>query len=58
MRMTIMAALLLAGCGDRQPVPTQAENRQLDEAANRLDTAPDSLEAIDENALEPDNRAE
>ncbi|PSJ36903.1 hypothetical protein [Allosphingosinicella deserti] len=38
------ALALLAGCGDKETnAPTAEENAQLDEAANMLDTSPDSL---------------
>jgi hypothetical protein len=47
-----LLALALAACGDRT-TPTAEENRQLDNAAEMLDSAPDALENIDENALRP-----
>jgi hypothetical protein len=45
-------ALLLAACGDTS-VPSAEENAQLDNAAEMLDSAPDALEGIDENAIDP-----
>ncbi|WP_165356459.1 hypothetical protein [Sphingosinicella sp. BN140058] len=42
--LTAAALALLAGCGDKESTgPTAEENAQLDEAANMLDTSPDSL---------------
>lgn len=46
-----LCLLLLAGCG-RGDVPTSAENRQLDNSEAMLDAAPDTLNAIDGNALD------
>jgi hypothetical protein len=43
-------ALLLCGCGDRTS-PSAEQNRQLDNAAEMLDEAPDALGNIDANAL-------
>ena len=43
-------ALLLAACGDRS-VPSAEENAQLDNAEEMLNSAPDALEGIDENAI-------
>jgi hypothetical protein len=45
-----LCLLLLAGCGDRS-TPSAEENRQLDNAAEMLDSAPGALANIDENAL-------
>jgi len=45
-------AVLLASCGDRS-TPSAEENRQLDNAAEMLDSAPGELANIDENALGP-----
>jgi hypothetical protein len=64
-RMPVLAcgpfvlALLLAACGDAS-VPSAEENAQLDNAAEMLDSAPDALEGIDENAIDrpADNAAE
>lgn len=44
-------ASLLAACGDTS-VPSSEENAQLDNAAEMLDSAPDALEGIDENAID------
>lgn len=42
--LTAAALVLLAGCGDKENTgPTAEENAQLEEAANMLDTSPDSL---------------
>jgi hypothetical protein len=44
-------ALSLSSC--REPdTPSAEENRQLDNAAEMLDAAPDALANIDENTLE------
>jgi PBP1b-binding outer membrane lipoprotein LpoB len=45
-------ALLLGACGTTT-APSAEENRQLDNAAEMLDAAPQSLENIDANALGP-----
>ena len=45
-----LLALLLGSCGDRS-TPSAEENRQLDNAAEILDSAPDELANIDENTL-------
>ena len=50
--LIVIAALLATGCEERQPIPTAAENRELDEAANLLDQAPNALDAVDSNALD------
>ena len=52
-------ALLLAACGDRS-VPSAEENAQLDNAEEMLNSAPDALEDIDENAIDhaADNEVE
>jgi hypothetical protein len=47
----ILLALSLSSCGDRD-TPSAEENRQLDNAAEMLDAAPDALSNIDENTLE------
>ncbi len=52
-----IAFALLAACGSGQPVPTDTENAQLDEAANMLDRADDNLANADDAQLptaEPD----
>jgi hypothetical protein len=41
----------IAGCGEPSR-PSPAENRQLDNAAEMLDSAPTRLETIHENQLE------
>ena len=45
-----LLALALASCGDRS-APSEEENRQLDNAAEMLDAAPNELANIDENGL-------
>jgi hypothetical protein len=45
-----LLAALLASCGDKS-MPSAEENRQLDNAAELLNSAPDELANIDENAL-------
>lgn len=47
-----LMALLLCACGDRT-APSAEENRQLDNTAEMLDSAPGSLSNIDENELGP-----
>jgi len=47
-----LLALLLGACGDRT-APSAEENRQLDNAAEMLDEAPQTLGNIDSNALGP-----
>ena len=47
-----LLALLLGSCGDRS-TPSAEENRQLDNAAEMLDSAPGELANIDANALGP-----
>ena len=47
-----LLALLLSSCGDRS-TPSAEENRQLDNAAEMLDSAPGELANIDENDLGP-----
>lgn len=44
-------ALLLGACGDRT-APSAEENRQLDNAAELLDSAPAELANVDEKTLE------
>jgi hypothetical protein len=47
------AAAMLAACGEREGEggPTAEENRELNNAAEMLDTSPDSLIASDDAAL-------
>lgn len=45
-------ALLLGACGNKT-VPSAEQNRQLDNAAEMLDAAPQTLENIDANAIGP-----
>lgn len=45
-------AFLVAGCGNRT-APSAEQNRQLDNAAEMLDAAPQTLGNIDSNALGP-----
>ena len=47
----LVAALLLAACGQEAAVPTTEENAQMDDAANLLDRAPEDLEAVDDGEL-------
>lgn len=49
----LAASLMLAGCGENRGAGelTPEENRQLDNAAEMLDTSPDSMVADDEAAL-------
>ena len=47
-----LLAFVLASCGDKS-TPSAEENRQLDNAAELLNSAPDELANIDENALGP-----
>lgn len=47
-----LMALAIAGCGDRT-TPSAEENRQLDNAAEMLNRAPDVLANVDENGLGP-----
>jgi len=47
-----LLALCLTSCGDRS-TPSAEENRQLDNAAEMLDSAPGELANIDGNGLEP-----
>lgn len=42
---------LLASCGRGSDVPTAEENRQLDEAEQMLNEAPENLEAVDDYGL-------
>jgi hypothetical protein len=49
-----LLALTLGSCGDRS-TPSAEENRQLDNAAELLDSAPGELANIDENALSVDD---
>jgi hypothetical protein len=55
-----LALPLLAACERNPDTPTAEESRQLDDAANLLNQAPENLDAVDDGALnpaEPDNRA-
>ena len=45
-----LLALALASCGDKS-VPSAEENSQLDNAAELLNSAPDELANVDENAI-------
>ena len=47
-----LLALMLAACGNGTK-PSAEENRELDNAAEMLDAAPQMLSNIDENALGP-----
>jgi hypothetical protein len=49
-----LLAWLLAGCGDRT-TPSPEEKRQLDNAAEMLNSAPGELSDIDENLLNEQN---
>ena len=46
-----LALPLLATCERNPDTPTSEESRQLDDAANLLNQAPDNLDAIDDSAL-------
>jgi hypothetical protein len=46
-----LLALPIAGCGESSR-PSPAENRQLENAAEMLDSAPARLETVDGNELE------
>ena len=48
----LLLATLLTSCGDKS-TPSAEENRQLDNAAELLNSAPDELANIDENGLGP-----
>lgn len=50
---TLLAAAMLAACGEREGEGglTAEENRELNNAAEMLDTSPDSLVASDDAAL-------
>ena len=48
----VILALSLAACGSRT-APSAEQNRQLDNAAEMLDAAPQTLGNIDANALGP-----
>ena len=52
MRSMLAVLLFLAACDRGPPVPTAAENRDLDEADNLLDAAENDLDAIDTGELE------
>ncbi len=47
-----LLAALIAGCG-KGTAPSAEDNRQLDNASQMLDQAPDLLANIDDNALGP-----
>ena len=53
MRRWICLGLLLTACDRGPPVPTGAENRDLDEAGALLDGAENNLAAIDDRDLQP-----
>jgi hypothetical protein len=51
----LLFALLLSACGE-DTRPSAAENEQLNNAAEMLDAAPDTLANIDDNSLaEPES---
>ena len=52
MRFFLGLSLLLAACDRGPPMPTAAENSDLDEADNLLDAAENNLAAIDTGALD------
>lgn len=52
---SLVAALLLcAGCGNEAGAPSAEQNRDMDQAAEMLNKAPDSLSNIDDAGLERD----
>ena len=53
MRALTLLFLLLVACQGAPEVPTAAENRDLDEAANMLDSADNALPGAEDNALAP-----
>jgi hypothetical protein len=53
MRSLMCLFLLLAACDGGPPVPTAAENRDLDEAGDLLDGAENNLAAIGDRGLDP-----
>jgi hypothetical protein len=55
MRLILCLGLLVAACDRGAPVPSTAENRDLDEAGALLDGAENSLATIDSSGLEPTN---
>ena len=57
MRAVTPLFLLLAACDRGPELPTAAENRALDEAANMLDSAPQALDS-ENNAAGPRNEAQ
>jgi len=46
-----LALNLLAACESNPETPTARESRQLDDAADLLNQAPDNLDAVDDRAL-------
>ena len=58
MRWIAALCLTFAACDRHPEVPTEAENRDLDEAGRMLDSADNGLETIDAGAIEPAERAE
>jgi hypothetical protein len=46
-----LALLLLPGCERNSDTPTPRESRQLDDAADLLNEAPDNLDAVDDSAF-------
>ena len=52
MRPIATLCLLLAACNSGPEVPSEAENRDLDEAAQLLDNADDNLATVDAGNLD------
>ena len=55
MRLILCLGLLVAACDRGAPVPSAAENRDLDEADALLDGAENNLATVDSSGLEPVN---
>jgi hypothetical protein len=51
--LLFLALPLLAACERNPDTPTAEESRQLDDAADLLNQAPDNLDSVDDSALDP-----